>query len=376
MRGARILWCLLLTGSLCAQEEKHWFVGGYVKDMVTILVPEQGSSLVDNLVHHRLNIGWEPSSSFSARLELRNRYFTGDLVRLLPDYGAFIDVNNDYFDLSWMPVNNNQGVLHFMIDRLSLQYEGKDWSVIAGRQRINWGVNLVWNPNDIFNAYSFFDFDYEERPGTDAIRFQKYTGFASGYELAIKMADQWSELTASALFKTNFRGYDLQALLGVMQNSLVMGGGWAGSIKGAGFKGELSYFRSMDGRQQQELLVSLSWDYLFKNSLYLNGSFLFDSNPSPGTGFTAINLSNSNLDVRSLSPYLWSTFLQSSYTFHPLLSGGVAGIYFPGEPGIFLNPSLSWSARDNLDLDLIGQLLVGGEPEDFYAGYIRLKYSF
>ena len=45
-----------------------------------------------------------------------------------------------------------------------------------GRQRINWGVNLAWNPNDLFNAYSLIDFDYQERPGSDAIRFQYYMG--------------------------------------------------------------------------------------------------------------------------------------------------------------------------------------------------------
>ena len=35
----------------------------------------------------------------------------------------------------------------------------------AGRQRINWGQTFVWNVNDVFNAYSYFDFDYKERPG-------------------------------------------------------------------------------------------------------------------------------------------------------------------------------------------------------------------
>ena len=41
-----------------------------------------------------------------------------------------------------------------------------------GRQRINWGTTTIWNPNDIFNAYNFLDFDYEERPGMDGGKFQ------------------------------------------------------------------------------------------------------------------------------------------------------------------------------------------------------------
>lgn len=33
---------------------------------------------------------------------------------------------------------------------------------------------MAWNPNDWFNTYNYFDFDYEERPGTDAIRVRVY----------------------------------------------------------------------------------------------------------------------------------------------------------------------------------------------------------
>ena len=83
----------------------------------------------------------------------------------------------------------DQMVFHIMIDRLYLQWNDDSWQFKVGRQRINWGVNLAWNPNDIFNAYSLYDFDYEERPGTDALRFQKFIGYAGGYEIAIKIAD-------------------------------------------------------------------------------------------------------------------------------------------------------------------------------------------
>ena len=56
----------------------------------------------------------------------------------------------------------------------------------SDRQRINWGQTLVWNPNDIFNAYSYFDFDYIERPGSDAIRLQYYPDYSSAIEMAVK----------------------------------------------------------------------------------------------------------------------------------------------------------------------------------------------
>ena len=118
-----------------------------------------------------------------------------------------------------------------MIDRLYLQWNDDSWQFKVGRQRINWGVNLAWNPNDIFNAYSLYDFDYEERPGTDALRFQKFIGYAGGYEIAIKIADNWDEFTAAAMaYKWNVKGFDLQALGGIMKNNLTAGIGWAGNL--------------------------------------------------------------------------------------------------------------------------------------------------
>ena len=82
-------------------------------------------------------------------------------------------------------------VFNTTIDRVFLEYNKNDWEVRVGRQRINWGINLAWNPNDVFNAYSFFDFDYEERPGSDAIRIRKYTGIASSVELAANITDDF-----------------------------------------------------------------------------------------------------------------------------------------------------------------------------------------
>ena len=168
--------------------ERKWVLNGYVKDLVTFNIvkdnPILGDEvLIDNLVHNRINFKWYPTANFSAVLELRNRLFHGDLVKILPNYSEFIDVNNDFFDLSANVVDRNNVVLHTMIDRLYIQWNKADWEVKLGRQRINWGTNLVWNPNDLFNAYSFFDFDYEERPGADAFENPEVYWFCFQYRI-------------------------------------------------------------------------------------------------------------------------------------------------------------------------------------------------
>ena len=364
----------------------HWVSGqevkqrtaslsGYLKDMATFNLPEGADSVaVDNLIHNRLNFKWFPSDKLQLRVELRTRVFSGDYVTLIPNYGELIDVNNDFFDGSWLIVDSDNLIIHTMIDRAYAEWKEETWSLQVGRQRVNWGINMAWNPNDIFNAYSFFDFDYEERPGSDAIRFQKYIGYAGGYEIAVKMADSVEALTAGFLYKWNQRNYDFQVLTGIMKNNLALGGGWAGNIGNVGFKGEMTLFEPLDSDQVRTYMGTISGDYMFANSLYLNGSVLYNSAPLGNGNFELT--SSSNLDVRSLSPFEGSAFVQMSYPFHPLVSAGISAMAFPGNQGVFVNPFLMWSIVNNLDADLIGQLFLNGDPSSVYVGYTRIKWSF
>lgn len=386
MKSRATKYSIIATFLLChfagfgQEEEKNWELSGYIKDMLTINFPvDTESSLVDNLIHNRLNFQWHPGPVFTTKVELRTRIFHGDLVRSIPNYSSFVDVNNDYLDLSYIPLDRDGVVAHTMIDRAYLQWTKEKWDLKVGRQRINWGFNLVWNPNDIFNAYSFFDFDYEERPGSDAIRLQLFKGFAGGYEFAIKMADSWEELTAATMIKWNKNNYDFQALGGVMQNNLVLGTGWAGNLGMAGFKGEVSYFKHLSETKDQ-WLASVSIDYSFPNALYLNGSILFNSAQQEGSLQETLGPS-ANLDVRSLSPFKYSTFLQASYQLIPLVNSGISLLYYPEEKSFFANPFVTLSLLQNLDGDIVGQFYfdkhTDGEFKAIYSAlFVRLKYSF
>ena len=363
-------------------KEKKWALNGYVKDLVTFNI-DKDCTLVDNLIHNRLNFEWYANADLTFHLELRNRLFHGDLVESIPNYSELIDTNDDFLDLSITAIDEKGAVLHAMIDRLYMEWYKNDWEVTVGRQRINWGLNLVWNPNDLFNVYSFFDFDYEERPGSDAIRIRRYTGFASGFEIAGNMNDSFDETVLSGMWRVNKGGYDFQLLAGKAREDIALGAGWAGNIKNAGFKGEVSYFHPyVDNALDQTLLASFSIDYSFENSLYLNGSLLYNSDGSQDPDLQTLNtLQAGRLTARDLSPFVFSTFLQASYTFHPLINGGLAIIYYPSQRNTtFWNPNVSVSILPNLDIDLIGQIFLDKENEVYTAVgkllYFRLKWSF
>ena len=189
---------VLLPFSLLAQEEDEskWEVNGYLKNLQSaslIQVPNfiTGQSelviLSNNLIHNRLNFSRSLGSKMVFNSSLRNRFLYGDLdtpERMLEQF----ERGNDFFDLSLEGSQTNWAA-QTILDRFYLDIYLGDWEMSIGRQRINWGISTFWNSNDIFNAFNFTDFDYEERPGSDAFLVRKYIGFTSSIEFAIAAAD-------------------------------------------------------------------------------------------------------------------------------------------------------------------------------------------
>ncbi len=362
------------------EEEKNWWVRGYVKDLVSMNIADDSINF-DNLIHNRLNFKWFPNNHVNVHFEVRNRFFWGETVKDVPGYGNFIDTNDDYLDLSVMTEKNSL-LFHSMIDRAFVEWYDSKWEVRLGRQRINWGINLVWNPNDLFNAYSFFDFDYEERPGSDALRIKRYTGVASSMEFAVNAADEFDEMVIAGLWKWNKWGYDVQVLAGKAQEDITVGLGWAGNIKTAGFKGEITYFMPY-ATGSESLLATLMADYSFQNSLYLAGSFLYSSGSAVNPGLQeGVNLfSQERLTAKSLSPFRYASFLQVSYSVHPLVNVSASTIYYPNKRDpLFINPGVSFSMKPNFDINLISQLYFERLPDGYEAlaklVFLRAKWSF
>ncbi len=367
-------------------------LNGYIKDLRTYIPAGTNGLLVDNLLHNRLNFKWYAAEPLTLVAEARNRVFYGEVVGLTPSFGTLVnDANNDVFDLSHNLFDKKALVVNVMLDRAYIDFTKDKWEVRLGRQRINWGINTIWNPNDWFNAYSFFDFDYEERPGSDALRIQYYTGYASSMEVAVKAADSLADMVGAGLWRFNRWNYDIQFLAGVMRTDLALGSGWAGNLGNAGFKGELAYFHPYRSPLDTSGVFSGTFgvDYAFKNSLYLSGAFLYNSlgitDPlplnDPASGVAANTIASAfQLSPKSLSPFKYSFFTQAMYPISPIVNAGLAIIYSTAGHTMFINPLLGISLNDNLDLALVGQSFFTTTLSDAYIGgsvfFSRLKWSF
>lgn len=355
---------------------------GYIKDLQTVGFGGGGDSLTSsNLIHNRLNFKVNITPKISGRIEIRNRIFYGEQIAQIPGFGKIINQYPGYFNLSKLWVDDSNFVVQSVIDRMLLQYATDKWDIKIGRQRINWGINNIWNPNDIFNAYNFLDFDYEERPGNDAVRIQHFFKDNSAIEFACKPGKEKDQTIAAGLYKFNKSKYDVQFLGGVFNTDIVAGAGWAGSIKNAGFKGEVSYFHPKKEFTDSFGVVtaSLMLDYTFKNSWYTIFSFLFNSDPS-GTFNTNVKFANFNITAKNLFPFRYSFYTGITKSFTPVTSMNVALIYSPTHNSLILFPFFSWNAAKNLDLDFTAQSFFA-EQENSYQSlgttiFLRGRWSF
>ena len=314
-------------------------------------------------------------------MEIRNRIFIGELIQQYPNFGKTINQYEGIFDLSYLWIDEESVVAQSVIDRLLLQYSDEKWDITIGRQRINWGINNVWNPNDIFNAFNYLDFDYEERPGSDAIRFQRNLNDNSSCELAYKPGENNEEHTAGFLYKYNKWKYDLQFLVGIYHTDYVIGAGWAGSIKETGFKGEMSYFIPQKNTLEpsETFNFSVMADRTFKNDWYVSLTGLFNSNP---TNVFAVNgsFSNSNITAKFLFPFRYNFHVAVMKTITPITSFNFSFVYSPEKNTLILLPTYAWNVSTNLDLDFITQSYFAEQANSYQnlitEIHIRGRWSF
>jgi len=377
---------IILAGYSQDKQDQKLTLDGYVTFLETVMDLDSagGFWIYETQLHNRLNINYVPVSRLSFSLQARNRLITGDRFRSDPG-----DLNKKAMerdpglaDMSFNIASGKSYVLNSSVDRLWMKYTVNQFEATVGRQRINWGLTWVWNPNDWFNNFSFFDVDYPERPGSDAIRLRYFTGPLSSGELVLK-ADSTGKLTAAGQYRFNRGRYDFQVQGGILaSDDAGLGIGWAGGIGNMGFRGELSYFHPLRKFTDSAglFLVSVALDYTFDNSLSFQFEGLYNQQPGGNRITDFMSFYQRPLTVKDLSFTEWNLFAQVSYPFTPLLNASLAVLYFPGIKGYYIGPSVTWSLGDNLDFSFIIQMFDGKLPDrgrqTFTLGFLRFKYSF
>ena len=359
-----------------AQEKNSEFtIKGYIKYLPSYLDYDNNSnSEINHLIHNRINLNGYFKEHFSIGLELRSRMVYGDNINISNDTGI-IDLSNFFVD-------KPKFKLHSMIDRMWFKYQKNKIEISIGRQRVNWGINTIWNSNDLFNAYNFIDFDYIERPGSAVIRFIYNGDNLSSLEFVYK-PNLNNVGVIAALYKINKIGYDFQFFgANYYDQDFALGGGWAGNIRNAGFKGEVSYFVTKNPiPDDNSFSLSTSFDYSFKNGIYILGSYLFNSKGVSNSNIFNLGAINENvLSPKNLMPSKNSYMIQTSKPISPAINSSLTFLYGQGINFLYISPNISYDINSDFDLNFIGQLFyadVNGNFKSIMNGiYLQLRYSF
>ncbi len=387
----------LIITSLSLIAQKKFEVDGHIEGMPVYMANNQSDLSAIGIpsdqimtyteLNNRINLRWYPINELCFEAGIRNNFTFGNMLyqtnKVLDGaYNNLLVYDDGYVNLTKAWSESNNGVFYTNIDRLFATIELGKFNAKIGRQRINWGVNMVWQPNDIFNTFNYLNFNYPERPGSDAVRVQYYTGYTSTLDMAYKI-DHRKRSSYAARYVFNQWNYDWQLMGGVMnQEYYVAGLGWAGSLKGAGFTGEASYYSPMisDTSFKETLIATVSFNYTFQKGLFLHGSVLYNSNGTTGKAGRGFFSMMDNISALDYTISKAQVFAQVSYPLTPLIKIDMSGIINPFDGSFYLGPSVDLSLTEDVSLYLIAQTFFGesgSEYGDFGQMYFaRISWAF
>ena len=403
-----IVFVFVLINQLSAQLSP-WEFGGYAKNMFTYadgdysLFNDKLAGLQDfeigrmqNTTQLRLNLFWYPIDGLSATAQSRTLLTYQENIKLSNMFLNNLRTDSYYFDLKVEWDEKDDWYAFTEIDRLNFDWVYNDLEVILGRQRIAWGTCLVWNPTDLFNPFDILDFDYEERPGTDAAHIQYYTGSLSQFNIAVTPGRTRFDVIYAGRYVTNYKNYDLGLIAGWQRNSLRLAGNWAGEILDGGFRGEVLYtdpdiqFNSLNLNpkdltdlfiekhiQTPYWTIALSYDYTFTSSFYIHTEYIYNElGVTENAGYRRYDV----LYTGELTPARHSIFQEFAYQISALMRGSFFIIFNPTDYSWLAAPSIQYSLANNWELFLMA-FPSGGDTGTEYGGFptqyfTRVKFSF
>ena len=225
------------------------------------------------------------------------------------------------------------------IYRAWVEYGGDKHLLVIGRQRIPFGVGRIWNPVDVFNPVNSLSLEPEERPGTEALRYEYAIGDLSGVDLTV------SKGTSAARVK-GYLGYADVALLAVIDDDDhqdIIGYELEGELAGTGIELRSeggSFHDRRSGNRYTEFIAGA--EYGFANSLSLLGEYKFNDETHIDYGAFTISCQPS---------ILWSLSLLSIINLDDHSS--------------FIAPSLEYSLSDEMTLSGSIFFYHGGTDDEF-----------
>jgi len=372
-----LVFALLLYGYAGAQEFK-----GQLKLLNNLFVPYPDTLMwfTDQTLENRLEFKWDATDWLRFDVQARNRFIYGDFVENIPNYSSLIGSSNGLVNLSFLWAEGRSFVGHTEFDRLFARVSYSRFELTLGRQRVNWGIDLVWNPNDIFNTFSYLNLEYPERPGTDAVTLKAYTGQLSYIEAVYQPHKTDDSSAYGVRYRANIARTDFQFLVARMAGFYMLGGGLSSELGQFAIRSEVSYFHAIRSSEKSGLVATLSADRSFGSNSFVQLGALYNSFGSKGS-HEPISL----IEPQAQSPMMLSRgkvnlFVGVNSTVATLFTPSLAILANPTDWSAAVIPSLGYSASDNLTLALTAMLFAGNRTDEYPSigqlAYFKVQWNF
>jgi hypothetical protein len=263
------------------------------------------------------------------------------------------------------------------ISRLALWLGPETMRLVAGKQRLYWGVARVFKPLDIFNPVNYYEPGYE-KPGSNALL---------GYFALGDMSSLRAVVVPRYRIRESIGGIRLGSHL--MQNDIglniihqrsprkTVGGLEIAGELAVGYWGEFSYTREDSVRYGK---ASVGMDYTFPFLLYTMVEYFFDESGEHDANEYDISLIANGTRVTLAQQYL---YLSLGLAHNPFFRPVVNSIVNLDDGSVILIPQVSYAIFDNAEITCGVNIFLGGESSEFRRivpydgqGYIWAKVYF
>ncbi len=296
---------------------------------------------------------------------------------------------------------------HLWTDRAAVKFS-PDWGDITiGRQAVTFGKAYFWNPLDVYQPFDPSQFDRDYKSGVDAIRIDLALGNFSGATLICAAGRDvynfdpqseenstidmdWYGSSILARIFTNYREWDFAAQGGKVYGGWHSGGGLVGELKSIEFRAEGAYFwaedspalpafyankaplngltpippqTAPDGRLFESGFTGVAGlGHRFENSIILELEYLYNQN---GADDDPVEITKNWTRLASKSMIQVGRHLlgaSASYQYSSLTTARLGAIYSLSDKSVQIQPSMTTSMTDDMELIVGGILNFGERP--------------
>lgn len=328
---------------------------------------------------NRLRTDWDMKawSWLSAKVIWDNEVILGNYVQAF-DFAASESLRDSpQMNLYYNIVQKKNFYYGQNFYRAYLKIAPKPLTLIAGRQKIDWGVARILSPTDLYTPLSTFALEPTEKVGTDAanltIPITKSTKLNAVYSINRHFS---SSRTGATLTQTIGR-FDVTALGGRFLKDTILGFNFTGDIKNVGVRGEFIYDFSVSGGNFAQLTAGM--DYGFANSFTIIAEYFFNGQASDtfSPTFLLTPLPTANQIQTQHSQFI---ALQMKYDITPLLTPSLLTTWDILGSSVFVRPEIKYSVLSWMDLTAFAHFPMGKAGGDFtslpnvYAFQLQMFY--